>query len=206
MTRLLAIACTMGLLVTAALTARPATAFTGFSPLLHVVPAPDIYAGDTVTVSVTAPAWPAPMSAHVWFRSESDSWQSDAPWDSGCGCFSATHPLASTSHPDESATVIVRLSWGKHPQHQWWLTNHDATASADLQSLVVHGERIVPVPTRPPSTGKGGTSEYVVRPGDTLWGIARSHGIALATLEAANPQIVDPNRIYVGEIIRLWVP
>lgn len=45
---------------------------------------------------------------------------------------------------------------------------------------------------------------YRVLPGDTLSGIARKLGVTLAALEAANPQIHDPNRIYVGQLI--WLP
>jgi LysM repeat protein len=42
---------------------------------------------------------------------------------------------------------------------------------------------------------------YVVTPGNTLSGIAASHSVSLAAVEAANPQIVNPNLIYVGETV-----
>ena len=42
---------------------------------------------------------------------------------------------------------------------------------------------------------------YVVRKGDTLWGIAGRYGVALADLIAANPQIKNPNLIYPGETV-----
>ena len=41
---------------------------------------------------------------------------------------------------------------------------------------------------------------YLVQPGDTLSGIAASHGVSLAAVEAANPK-VDPNVIYIGETL-----
>jgi LysM repeat protein len=44
---------------------------------------------------------------------------------------------------------------------------------------------------------------YLVQSGDTLSGIAASHGASLAAVEAANPQIVNPNLIYVGETVKL---
>lgn len=44
---------------------------------------------------------------------------------------------------------------------------------------------------------------YIVKKGDTLWGIARSHGVALADLIAANPQIKNPNLIYPGDRVKL---
>lgn len=44
----------------------------------------------------------------------------------------------------------------------------------------------------------GGKTHTVVS-GDTLWGIARRYGVALADVIAANPQIKNPNLIYRGE-------
>ncbi len=44
---------------------------------------------------------------------------------------------------------------------------------------------------------------YLVQPGDTLSGIAASHGVSLAAVEAANPRISDPNLIYAGQRIEI---
>lgn len=44
---------------------------------------------------------------------------------------------------------------------------------------------------------------YLVQQGDTLSGIAASHGVTLAAVEAANPHISDPSRIYVGQTIEI---
>jgi LysM repeat protein len=43
--------------------------------------------------------------------------------------------------------------------------------------------------------------DYRVRSGDTLSGIAAKFNVSLAALEAANPQAVNPNRIYINELI-----
>ena len=50
-----------------------------------------------------------------------------------------------------------------------------------------------------PAPSYSGT--YVVRKGDTLWGIAGRYGVALTDLIAANPQIKNPNLIYPGETV-----
>ncbi len=47
---------------------------------------------------------------------------------------------------------------------------------------------------------------YTVRPGDTLFEIARANNISLMALIAANPQIPDPNLIYPGQVICLPGP
>ncbi|PSR21091.1 MAG: peptidoglycan-binding protein [Sulfobacillus benefaciens] len=47
------------------------------------------------------------------------------------------------------------------------------------------------------------TTKYTVQPGDTLSGIAAKLGVNLSELEAANPQITNPNQIYPGEQLNL---
>ena len=44
---------------------------------------------------------------------------------------------------------------------------------------------------------------YVVRPGDTLGGIAERHGTTLKQLQTLNPQISNPNVIHVGMALNL---
>lgn len=45
---------------------------------------------------------------------------------------------------------------------------------------------------------------HVVKAGDTMWKIARMHGISVDQLIAENPQIPDPNRITVG--MKVYLP
>jgi LysM repeat protein len=44
---------------------------------------------------------------------------------------------------------------------------------------------------------------YLVQPGDTLSGIAASHSVSLAAVEAANPHISNFNMIFAGQSIEL---
>ena len=44
---------------------------------------------------------------------------------------------------------------------------------------------------------------HTVVQGDTLWGISRDYGVSLETLIALNPQIKNPNLIYVGQEVRV---
>ncbi len=52
-----------------------------------------------------------------------------------------------------------------------------------------------------PPPASGGT--YVVRPGDTMAIIANRFGTTVSALLAVNPQITNPNVIYVGQVINL---
>ncbi len=44
---------------------------------------------------------------------------------------------------------------------------------------------------------------YTVKSGDTLWGIAKSNNTTVADIQAANPSIKNPDRIYSGDVITL---
>jgi LysM repeat protein len=57
----------------------------------------------------------------------------------------------------------------------------------------------------PPLQGGGG-STYVVQAGDTLVTIAQKFGVTLEALRAANPQIVNPNLITIGQVLNLPRP
>lgn len=87
------------------------------------------------------------------------------------------------------------------------------TVAALLQAnpgLAAHPNLIYPGQTLnvPGSTGpgSGGTtaSSYVVQPGDTLSRIAARFGTTVTALLRANPQVTNPNLIFVGQ--RLTIP
>lgn len=42
---------------------------------------------------------------------------------------------------------------------------------------------------------------YVIQPGDTLFLIARRFGVTVEDILASNPQIIDPDLIFPGQII-----
>lgn len=46
-------------------------------------------------------------------------------------------------------------------------------------------------------------SIVIVAPGDTLWGISAAHDVALSSVEAANPQIANPDLIYAGQKVTI---
>jgi len=77
-------------------------------------------------------------------------------------------------------------------------------------NLIYEGQRLsVPTsggapssgPISQPNPGSGGT--YVIQWGDTMRKIADRLGISLGDLLALNPQITNPNWIYIGQVINV---
>ena len=54
------------------------------------------------------------------------------------------------------------------------------------------------------NSGGSASGSYTVQSGDCLWNIAKAHGVSLSELEAANPQIANPNLIFPGQ--RITIP
>ncbi|RJP46422.1 MAG: LysM peptidoglycan-binding domain-containing protein [Anaerolineaceae bacterium] len=69
------------------------------------------------------------------------------------------------------------------------------------QVINIPGSPPAPPPPAPSYPSYGGT--YVVQYGDTLRKIADRYGFSVGDMIAANPQIPNPNLIYVGQVINL---
>jgi LysM repeat protein len=68
------------------------------------------------------------------------------------------------------------------------------------------GQEATPTSTpsaTPTSSATPTPTTYVVQPGDTLTRIAQRFGTTVQALLAANPDIVNPNLIYVGQVIQI---
>lgn len=73
-----------------------------------------------------------------------------------------------------------------------------------VAGLVIFAVAATP-PASPSSTNQQRTmaATYTVRPGDTLSGIAEGFVVSLQALEAANPQIANPDLIFPGQVINI---
>lgn len=47
------------------------------------------------------------------------------------------------------------------------------------------------------------SSTYTIEPGDTVWSIAKKHGVGLSNLMKANPQITNSSLIFPGQTINI---
>ena len=91
---------------------------------------------------------------------------------------------------------------------RWYGTTVQAIMQANgLHSTTIFVGQVLFIPTGGGGGGGGGghhcSQTYVVRPGDTLSGIARWFGVSTSALAQANG-ISNPSRIYVGQ--RLCIP
>jgi LysM repeat protein len=75
------------------------------------------------------------------------------------------------------------------------------TRTVRLQATTGGASMTLTIPVEPPGVA-GAADTYVVRPGDTLFVIARDLGVDMAALAAANA-ITDVDRIEVGQVLRL---
>ncbi len=67
-------------------------------------------------------------------------------------------------------------------------------------NLIYPGNEVYLSPPASDSTGY----DYVVKPGDNLWTIAVDHGVTLAQIEQANPQLgPDFSLIHPGQVVRI---
>lgn len=74
-------------------------------------------------------------------------------------------------------------------------------ANPDVGDRLAPGDAVrLPAATALPSRQD---TVHTVRRGETLSGIAKAHGLTLAELLAANPQIRDPDRIAVGQAVNV---
>jgi lipoprotein NlpD len=81
---------------------------------------------------------------------------------------------------------------------------------ASLASVIVLGgcassgtrAPVVDLSNNPPSTPQPSGSGYVVKPGDTLYKIARANNVEIDNLKRWN-SLTDPNQLVVGQVLRL---
>ena len=59
---------------------------------------------------------------------------------------------------------------------------------------------VQPIPVTPTSNG----TTYIVQAGDTLSKIAKRYGTTVSNIMALNPQILDANKISIGQVIRIF--
>lgn len=113
-----------------------------------------------------------------------------------------TAPAPSTSKPDsDSGTYSVRSGDTLSGIAQAHGVSLSALAAANPQIRnidLIFPNQVVKIPG-----GSGAAASHTVRSGDTLGGIAQQHGVSLAALSAANPQIRNIHLIHPGQTVHI---
>ena len=111
--------------------------------------------------------------------------------DSGSGML--VHPVWSTEQAWFASLTVEEEPLPDYVSYsfEFW---EDWTGYGNGLSAVKESAEVPPLPARQPE----GSSDTVHK-GDTLWGIAKRHGVSLTALISANPQIKNPNLIYPGD-------
>lgn len=98
-----------------------------------------------------------------------------------------------------SITSIAQANSISNPNLIFYGTTLVIPGAGGVQPTPVPGDPATPPPVTPPTAG--GT--YTVAGGDTLNRIAQRYGTNLATLRSLNPNIVNVNLIYPGQVINV---
>jgi LysM repeat protein len=77
-----------------------------------------------------------------------------------------------------------------------YIYSKEGYIAAEVNKLLGVVEKPVNEPNTMPQT-------YIVKKGDTLSKIAKKYGTTVKAIQALNPAITNPNRIYVGQTIRI---
>ncbi len=103
-----------------------------------------------------------------------------------------TTAVTSTTNTTATETIVVTAP-------------KKAVANTSDVPLAISRETQSLVPNLEPKTvsDPGTVTDYTVKAGDTLSGIAQKYGTTVAALLKANPQIKNPDLIRVGEVIKI---
>ena len=110
-------------------------------------------------------------------------WQTERAW------------FASLQVTEEPLPDYVRYSfefWEDWDGYDGRMTEVDVSGTLSQEDTAVDS-----------GTAKQEQTVYLVRKGDTLWGIAKKYGVELTALIAANPRIKNPNLIYPGDRVNI---
>lgn len=87
-------------------------------------------------------------------------------------------------------------------------SNEPATPDPTMPEATVDPNAPTTDSSTSPSTGDGAAptttpSTYIIQSGDTIGRVAERFGLSLQALIAANPQITNPDRVQIGDVINI---
>jgi LysM repeat protein len=119
------------------------------------------------------------------------------------GSFQLTLPLPDQAQPNQSWTILARdPQTGASVISGVFFVTQPFNPDLTLPEPVLHDPIYSPIPT----TGlPQDLPVHIVQPGETLFRIGQFYGTTVSAILQVNPQIVNPNRIFTGQAIRIPV-
>lgn len=107
-----------------------------------------------------------------------------------------THKEVTEAEAKKIAKQVLDGKWGNGEDRKRRLeqSGYNYSVIQAIVNAMVKGEKAPVEPVK---------KTYKVVKGDTMWKIAKANGLTLAELILKNPQIKNPSRIYIGDIINL---
>ena len=109
-------------------------------------------------------------------------------------------PVQPSKNLDEVALQVYKGKYGNNPQRKQKLKAEGYT-DAEIKTIQKKVDELAKANTTVPKDDCG--IYYTVKSGDTLTAIARRNGTTVLKILQMNPGIKDPNKIYVGQKIRV---
>ena len=109
-------------------------------------------------------------------------------------------PVQPSKNLDEVALQVYKGKYGNNPQRKQKLKAEGYT-DAEIKTIQKKVDELAKANTTVPKDDCG--IYYTVKAGDTLTAIARRNGTTVLKILQMNPEIKDPNKIYVGQKIRV---
>lgn len=113
-------------------------------------------------------------------------------------------PVVTPPTPSAPTTITYTVKAG---DNLWSIAKHFNVTVGQLRTWNKLSERtrvqvgeklIIKLPPKQQSS-----NQYIVKPGDTLFSIARNHGLHLDQIEAMNPQLTNDSELAAGTIVNL---
>ncbi|MEJ2707055.1 MAG: LysM peptidoglycan-binding domain-containing protein [Anaerolineales bacterium] len=115
----------------------------------------------------------------------------------GFGNLGAASQVVATTQTDANGAAVEQMSVPSTASPGSWIVVAATTQGSPVEasSTLITISQSAPAPNQ---------TNYIVQPGDELSVLAKQYGTSVSAILAANPQITNPNRIYVGE--RILIP
>jgi spore coat assembly protein SafA len=136
-------------------------------------------------------------AAGAQFQVTLHGFPANTPVAVGFGNVGTASQVVATGQTNSDGTLVEQMSVPSTASAGTWIAIAATTQGSPVEAS--SGLITVTKSVTPPKQ-----TNYVVQPGDNLSELAQQYGTSVSAILAANPQITNPSRIFVGE--RIYIP